>query len=538
MADPYCYASLSGLHEASGMTQIRSFLLPELIDLGIFNSVSYVGSKEEFLHTRRSLYKSDRQRYPRYFDHRIENSSLFEPSIVRGASTTVALESSIVDEASRLGYPDLGDLFSRGLRLRDNRAITYSLFSSMIPGLNDPVTEHRVRWVISVAYSRHQMNLESSAGIIPGIPGLRQFDSALISDSSLRMPTYRWFTELLRWADSELFEKLAHLDRSSWHTWLRFCLGTEGTLLRNSIESRISAHLPSLALNKSIEIRHLFALLEDSETKGNWKSRLLSFSEHSQIQGEKYGVNKPVILLHCVNENERQGILRACKDFKLGDPSINIMTRSSSEFLGECHGWKLLLLRSQAGRTGPLSAEAVVLDAIDELSPRYVVAIGVGFGLKHNLHQGDVMVATEVRDYERVRVGWTEGDKTVLRERGYTSNPDPILLGKLQTVASYSGIPVHLGSMICGEKLVDNPNFRNELIERFPDAIGGEMEASGVASACARRTIPWIVAKAISDKGDGSKKRSKKALESDSQKASAYNATVLLLNAINQGCFV
>lgn len=66
---------------------------------------------------------------------------------------------------------------------------------------------------------------------------------------------------------------------------------------------------------------------------------------------------------------------------------------------------------------------------------------------------------------------------------------------------------VRMGELLSAEKLVDNAAYRNELRIRFPDAIGGEMEANGVAAACDRNRIEWLVAKAICDWGDGKKSK-------------------------------
>jgi len=116
------------------------------------------------------------------------------------------------------------------------------------------------------------------------------------------------------------------------------------------------------------------------------------------------------------------------------------------------------------------------------------------------------MIATEVKDYERVRLGTGKNGQLELRERGTTQNPDPIRLGKLIALASSLGIKAAPGQMLSGEKLVDWKRFTGQLRKRFPDAVGGEMEGTGIASACARRGVPWLLMKAVSDSADGSKK--------------------------------
>lgn len=55
------------------------------------------------------------------------------------------------------------------------------------------------------------------------------------------------------------------------------------------------------------------------------------------------------------------------------------------------------------------------------------------------------------------------------------------------------------GRILSGEKLVDNPEFKQTLFERFPAAIGREMKGAGVAAAAERKRREWIVVEPICD---------------------------------------
>lgn len=61
------------------------------------------------------------------------------------------------------------------------------------------------------------------------------------------------------------------------------------------------------------------------------------------------------------------------------------------------------------------------------------------------------------------------------------------------------------GPILSGEKLVDEADFKAALFHRFPQAIGGEMEGSGLCATAIRCHVPWILVKAICDWGDGKK---------------------------------
>ncbi|WP_328286824.1 5'-methylthioadenosine/S-adenosylhomocysteine nucleosidase family protein [Mycobacteroides abscessus] len=142
-----------------------------------------------------------------------------------------------------------------------------------------------------------------------------------------------------------------------------------------------------------------------------------------------------------------------------------------------------------------------------QIRPDLVAAIGVGFGLIDGDDiGGTVLIATHMREYERVRVGTNKDGGLNLRERGEYRKVDPIELQRLRMVARRSGVKYEVGEIVSGEKLVDWDPLRKLLKKRFPDAVGGDMELAGIVAACSRKHVTWLFLKAISDKGDGSKK--------------------------------
>lgn len=63
------------------------------------------------------------------------------------------------------------------------------------------------------------------------------------------------------------------------------------------------------------------------------------------------------------------------------------------------------------------------------------------------------------------------------------------------------------GQILSGEKLVDSMEFKQQLLKKYPEAIGGEMEGAGLYAAAERAKVEWIIVKAICDWGDGNKKK-------------------------------
>ncbi len=90
------------------------------------------------------------------------------------------------------------------------------------------------------------------------------------------------------------------------------------------------------------------------------------------------------------------------------------------------------------------------------------------------------------------------GDRTTASERllNRFRNDDNYWQGKAQT---------HFGLVLSGEKLVNDPGFRDSLLEEEPEAIGGEMEGAGLYAATREAKVDWILVKAICDWADGHK---------------------------------
>src|ERR1051326_6899815 len=81
--------------------------------------------------------------------------------------------------------------------------------------------------------------------------------------------------------------------------------------------------------------------------------------------------------------------------------------------------------------------------------------------------------------------------------------------------------------MLSGNKLVNHINFRNRLLGMEPEAIGGEMEGTGIYSAAYRNNVDWIVVKAICDWADGQKNNTH-------QQLAAENAARFILHVLQQ----
>ncbi|HQO29070.1 MAG TPA: NACHT domain-containing protein, partial [Accumulibacter sp.] len=176
--------------------------------------------------------------------------------------------------------------------------------------------------------------------------------------------------------------------------------------------------------------------------------------------------------------------------------------------LGE-HGGMRVVLRVSAQGEG--EAQNAAYDAIAAWKPQAIIAVGIAFGVNPQKQAiGDVLVAENVRGYELGRQE-PNGTFTLRSNKPPTS---PALQQRFRHLdqgkqadanACRTWLKLRFGTLLSGNKLVDNRDYRDDLRRIEPEAIGGEMEAVGIQLAADRHKTDWIVVKAICDWGDGNK---------------------------------
>jgi nucleoside phosphorylase/tetratricopeptide (TPR) repeat protein len=244
---------------------------------------------------------------------------------------------------------------------------------------------------------------------------------------------------------------------------------------------------------------------------------------------------RPVLLL-TVNQRETDalravfGAAQTPEDFPVGDypyvrfrPVVDTSGQSQRE---------VIAFRCQMGSVRSGAAQLRVAKAIEHFKPAAVLAVGVGFGLKDSQRLGDVLIANQVATYESARLN---DDGSIV----YRSEIPPATPAWLQraTQISLNGIQTRTGLVICGEKLVDNADFREQLRKGFPQAIGGDMESFGVATACAEWDedvkVGWLMIKGVSDLGDGDKNAGGELQADLDQFQAAYRAAMVAHSAVH-----
>ena len=173
--------------------------------------------------------------------------------------------------------------------------------------------------------------------------------------------------------------------------------------------------------------------------------------------------------------------------------------------------------------------------AIRHWKPKAVIAVGIAFGIdKKKQDIGDVLVATQLQPYELARLN---PNGTITQRADRPSGADRLVNQFRMTDDAFSRTADEwpknrFGLVLSGEKLVDNFEFMKRLRECFPEAIGGEMEASGLYTSAHAHKVDWLVVKAICDWGYGKNSVQKK----DWQTMAANNAAGVVKAALDVGC--
>jgi len=168
-----------------------------------------------------------------------------------------------------------------------------------------------------------------------------------------------------------------------------------------------------------------------------------------------------------------------------------------------------------------INADAALLsisDAIEEFHPDAVVLVGIAFGKDYGekgdyyQHIGDILVSEKVIDYESGKVN----DNTIQSD-GSLPECGRVLLSVFKHRKKEWHYRIgnrearcYFGSMLSGDKVVDDKDFKKQLFDRYPRAIGGEMEGRGAYAACRKNGLTeWVIIKGICDWGDGKKGKNK-----------------------------
>lgn len=202
---------------------------------------------------------------------------------------------------------------------------------------------------------------------------------------------------------------------------------------------------------------------------------------------------------------------------------VKIQEGKQTYFLGVFGSYNAVHVScDQMGATSPQASITTTIDAVNFCNPKVVLMLGIAFGAGGKQKIGDILISESVVPYEIQRLG-----KKGSLNRGTPAPACTTLLNRFKNITDWHYMirnrkPAILpGLLLSGEKLIDNLEDKNKLLEAYPMAKGGEMEGYGVYTACNSKSITnWIIVKAICDFADGKKARGKERKQKTAAEAS------------------
>jgi len=186
---------------------------------------------------------------------------------------------------------------------------------------------------------------------------------------------------------------------------------------------------------------------------------------------------------------------------------------------------------SHMGAVKPFGSINTIHHALAKWKPLIIIMLGICAGLK-NQQIGDVVVARELISYEE---GKQFDNLFISRASYYYPGEVYKLFDNLdldQISNDGSKFRIYKGSYLCGEKLVDSPDFKKSLLEKFPESEALEMEGHGVGSACvSNKLYNWIIVKGICDYAENKNNNGNK---SDNQRKAMLNAILVARNIFKE----
>lgn len=229
-----------------------------------------------------------------------------------------------------------------------------------------------------------------------------------------------------------------------------------------------------------------------------------SFKEIDFFQLKRLSI-KPLIALAVVNDIEKKTVLSSLKSFPKTNKKYKVVHNKQTYYLGLFGLYPSVVVQSGMGIDGPMDATLTINETIKVWKINVVIAIGVAMGLKkEKQHLGDVLVSRTILNYNKNKV---------VPKGQINRSPQPVasvsLCDRFKNCTNWQYYDehdkkccVHLGLIITGGSVVNDPKLTRQLSKKYPDAIGNEMEASGVWAASEREGVHWIIVKGICDWGE------------------------------------
>lgn len=479
---------------------------------------------DEFVSSRRHLYERDKLRYPMYFGDEIDNKPWGKNLLIMSDSTTELLETNLKKLITSKNLMEFGyfpqqlglnqsvlSTVKQAIENRSEQAITFSLFSGYLPESDDKLEKQwTIRRLVSLLYTKRYLEFLQGT-VLTGIPNVHFFDSLCDKPLFYDFMIHRFLFNrlgLLSSSEPDINKRLLNIITIKKHVLFIELLTEIRALIEGIYENSIDANGPPSRrlifdnLQKALDHKTFSQQLTDKVSSAY--SYLLSLNKQMSKDTKykegyekmkKLSTRKKIVLITATLTELK--ILMSVLDEK--SISIGRFTNGTHTYFNfELGGNDVYAFKSNMGSVSPGGSIISISEAMNAINPDYLIMVGIAFGLKQEKQSiGDILVSRQLWSYEPAKI--TNG---VEISRGDKVTASTLLLDRFGVSSlNWGKTKVEFGLIVSGEKLVDSKQFVEKLLRSQPEAIGGEMEGTGLMSVCQHVKKDWILVKAICDWG-------------------------------------
>lgn len=175
---------------------------------------------------------------------------------------------------------------------------------------------------------------------------------------------------------------------------------------------------------------------------------------------------------------------------------LETTTMAGIEFYsGVLEGIKVCLVRSGIGKVNAAIATTLLLD---HFSPSHILNTGCAGGTAMDCNVGDIVISKNVihHDANNTCFGYKIGQ--IPREpESYLA--DSQLIDWAQLSIDEIELKGHAGLIGSGDTFMCDPEHISRVKQTFDGILALDMEAAGIAQACHKFGVPFVVTRALSD---------------------------------------
>lgn len=505
-----------------------------LIEMEKFGYVCLVGNDfniNNFMSRRQELYRHDKKKYSIYFQDNLKGVPWPKNPVISNMDTTTILSETFVKIANDREVDDDYKIYKftshdrnfLGRRMeyqkRSKIAVTKKLFSTAVIPVK---AENNIRRLIIQIFNKRYCN-EFGGVCITGIPRLTYYDQ-FQNTSIFYNYTIMWeILKALKAFSGDFSNIKEQLLRFRENKGFKICL----LEIRKFLSGIIEMQYPIAYLITFIRtvLKNKFCIGDDCEKIALklWtiSNELSKKYEEFKRGYEKMSNNVKRILIISASVLEYR-VLRDCakkRKYIFSDIDTNLDDCSYAECLAK-DGVQVFLVRTDMGS---LNAAHTMELLNNSIKPDFVIVGGICVGLRKKEQKiSQLLISKQIHDYDIQKIA---NGKRILR--GTTLPANRYLYDKCILECFDMATDEYDDGLILSANILSNDiDLVKQMKEDKPDAIGYEMEGTGISYICNIFHNRWIMIKAISDWGFGKK-------DSDQQKA-ALKSYEFIFNVIEK----